>query len=888
MSQINPQKDYIQHITNTAMNPLLCSNAYFKQETQQYVPGKRYNLSKHVLKDYLTVASNQVIFELDAKAYATNYEIANKIIDVLKEYKCPYYIFSSGGKGIHIEVWFNPIEFTQKANKTLYEEVLSYNFSYKHVRLWFWNKVLDEAGISSELRGAGKLVDSSCIVFDDIAGKSKLIRVAGGRKIYYQKLTTETQTFYKTYIPNADFTKRQTRLTTFDNVRYPEHLNRHTIDEFELAEYLSQFVEMAKNSNIASLKNVDLGKNGYLELESIKRIREGLGSGQRALGAQILSIAMACDEVPKVDQEIILKDYVGNCEQTGSQFVFEEAKGWLDWVQKQEKVFWNCSLTIQAGLHDPYLCEFCKKRHAKEIKFLSESNILKKINKVLDAEIIGESDNKMLMFLLMLSKDFPSKTGNPGWGVQGDPMSQNIILSSDSSSGKSWMTKKIIELFGEKDLDYFIVSRYTKSAMNYYTEINMDGKIIFIEELQGLDENTAQLRVWMSEGELSLSTVEKVVGENGSENNALVQKSTVGQPVFITNQAEGKVEDQLNNRSWVLGLDTSDTQTARILDFQDAVNCTKRKTNSVQTRLIRDALKQLKPYHFIIPFANWKILNIPSHDVRARRDYQKFLTLIKCSAYLHQRQRGVLIDEDDNEYLLCTKDDYNVALQYSSGILGATFSGLTTQQIDLINYLKKSSFGAEFTITELMRGLGKSQPYWYGQLQQLEDLGYVSGQKSPGKTTIYSLNSEKVINTIKLPNADKLEDPNLLQLLQVFSKTKMSIDDLKKSAYSCNSISPSTALEKQSDLLCKKEVTNGVTSIESNELLNRERIHNRSPSRTQVFDFIKNSSNHIVKKLEIIENFGVPTERSIEILLTWLKQSGDISEVKPEQYISNF
>ena len=42
--------------------------------------------------------------------------------------------------------------------------------------------------------------------------------------------------------------------------------------------------------------------------------------------------------------------------------------------------------------------------------------------------------------------------------------------------------------------------------------------------MQGLDEHTSQLRVWMSEGQLTLNTVEKLKDEDGNEVNTLIKK----------------------------------------------------------------------------------------------------------------------------------------------------------------------------------------------------------------------------------------------------------------------------------------------------------------------------------------------------------------------------
>ena len=792
MGDENLQKDYIRKVEKISINPLQCSNNYFNKTQKHYVPGKRYSLSRYPLKDYLTVASNQIVFELDSKTYATNYEIAKKIINVLKEREIPYYIFSSGGKGIHIEVWFTKPNMDSKEFKDLFIEALSYGLSFKHIRFWLWNKILDEAHLEGKLRGVGKIIDSACMSFDDLNHKTRLLRIVGGRKIVTDKISSKEEVYYKTFILKDEFNKRIIKLKDFNKVSYPQDLTPYKLNDSEFSEFLQEFVTKAVNSKIYKHKKVDLSKNkGYLGLDSVQRVLEGLPTGQRSNGAQILAIAMTNDGLDIDEQQKIMQKYVDNCSQIGDPFKLEEAMGWVRWVTEQKEIFWNCELTKQINVHNQDLCNCCKQIYKEANKLLTQSTILNQIEEVLSLEIKGETKTKMLMFLLMLSKDFPSKTGLPGWNIPGDPMSQNIILSSDSSSGKTWITKKILDLFGEKNKDFFIVSRYTKSVLNYYTEINMDNKIIFVEELQGLDESTNQLRVWMSEGELNLETVEKVKDEEGNEVNQKVTRSTVGQPVFITNQAEGVVEDQLNNRSWVLSTDVSDKQTKEILNYQDDINKGYIKDEQEKKRQIQDALQQLQPYHFIVPYSNNNILKIPATDVRSRRDYTKFMTLIKCSAYLHQKQR-MIVKKGDNEFIVCDLKDYDIAKKYSDSILGATFSGLTIQQIDIITNIKRSSWKEEFGVTDLMRLMGKSQPHWYGQLGQLCDLGFIIADKQGiGKSTLYSLNEDKALSLIDLPLNS--------ELTKVFND---GIEGLKSNNFEV--VKPISAINKEIKILDKK------------------------------------------------------------------------------------
>ena len=889
---MNKQKEYIKQLKSVSISPLFGAINYFNQKQQKWVPGKREDLNKREIWDHITVPSNAIHYDLDARSYSANHKIAKKIIEVLKSRGWAYNIYCSSKKGIHIETFFDKPEFDNNNTKKLFTTAMSYNLSFKNIRIWLWNLILDEAGINRNLRGSGngKILDTNCINFDDLQDKNRLLRVCGGCKKYYDKQLEEEVIYYKTWINPEEFTRKSSNVKALIDVIYPTSINLFKFNEYEFAEFLNSFIEQSKNDSVKQLEKIDLtNEGGYINLDTVRRVREGLGRGQRSTGAQILAIAMSNDNIPLIEQETIMKDYVSKCEQIGEPFTISEAMQWVKWVKTQPNIFWNCGLAESAGLHEAGLCDFCKKQNKEAYAFLKDKTLLKQIKNVLDTEIVGESDTKMLMFLLCLSKDFPSSTGRPEWNITSDPMSQNIIISSDSSSGKTYMTKRIIKLFGEKNKDYYVISRITKNAINYLTDVNMDGKIIFIEELQGMDEATSQLRVWMSEGELTLKTVEKVPSEEGIEVNTSVDKTTTGQPVFISNQAEGAIEGQLNNRSWVLGMDTTTIQTGKILDYQDKINQGHNNNSDIELRKIKDALKQLKKYHFMIPYANRKAMNMPTNDIRSRRDYAKFITLIKCSAYLHQKQRYILKDDKGREYIICNFEDYDIAKEYSHKILGATFSGLEVNQIDILNHIRNSTWKKAFFITELMREIGKSQRHWWGQLNQLVDLGFLTMKKIKGQSTEYAINDSKIETVIKLPNVPSLKSATKKSTMAFFEKSKLLISQIPdggdisflakpfisrlKMLYNDNAELDTSELEENGKKVAPSKTVQKCylnTSMPDNTL-NVKQIDSEllgAISRTNVIEYMKKCNNSIIPEHQILKKFkGTNIEEILKMLL---------------------
>jgi len=57
------------------------------------------------------------------------------------------------------------------------------------------------------------------------------------------------------------------------------------------------------------------------------------------------------------------------------------------------------------------------------------------------------------------------------------------------------------------------------------------------------------------------------------------------------------------------------------------------------------------------------------------------------------------------------------------------------------------------------------------------------------------------------------------------------------------------------------------------------------PDRKQIFNFLKNHKDHIIEKAEILAEFGTEFERQIDILIGWLKESGEITESKKDKFI---
>jgi len=178
---VNKQQDFLWKINDINHTPTFVYLDVFDEKTQKYHPGNKYQIGKYQLIDHRTVGSNEVIFELDFPSWAKNSEIARRICVTLDNRNWPYNIYVSGGKGIHISIWFNKIDVKSNEQlKKLFDEAINYRLTYKQIRFWLWQLILDEAGVyDTNICKDGGRVDKAPINFDEETNKVHPIRCCG-------------------------------------------------------------------------------------------------------------------------------------------------------------------------------------------------------------------------------------------------------------------------------------------------------------------------------------------------------------------------------------------------------------------------------------------------------------------------------------------------------------------------------------------------------------------------------------------------------------------------------------------------------------------------------------------------------------------------------------
>ncbi len=133
--------------------------------------------------DYRIVLHNEAVIDIDAERWKEVRMFAEIVTDTLTKLNIPHIKGYSGGRGIHVHVFFG-LSLSQK--KVCDES----DVMPKDLRLWLFEYMVKEAGISPKVIGPGKPFDTSCINWSD-EGKGHLIRLFGGKKQKYKTLLYE-------------------------------------------------------------------------------------------------------------------------------------------------------------------------------------------------------------------------------------------------------------------------------------------------------------------------------------------------------------------------------------------------------------------------------------------------------------------------------------------------------------------------------------------------------------------------------------------------------------------------------------------------------------------------------------------------------------------------
>ena len=312
-----------------------------------------------------------------------------------------------------------------------------------------------------------------------------------------------------------------------------------------------------------------------------------------------------------------------------------------------------------------------------------------------------------------------------------------IIIQSSSAAGKTTLMDAILAFMPpERRIKY---SAMTGQSLFYMAGTDLKHKILAIVEEAGAEKASYALKLLQSEGELRIAST----GKDPHTGRMETQEYHVEGPVmiFLTTTAVD-IDEELQNRCLVLIVDESREQTERIHALQREARTEAGLARKAQRdellALHRAAQSLLRPLPVFNPYA--EKLRFLSHQLRTRRDHEKYLLLIDSLAVLfqHQRERKTIAGR---EHVVATLDDIARANELAHDVLGRGLDDMPPQTRRLLGLIQemqrerakktKGRDGGRWRRRDLRAFTGWSDTALKVHLGRLVELEYVLASRDP-------------------------------------------------------------------------------------------------------------------------------------------------------------
>jgi DNA primase len=346
------------------------------------------------------------------------------------------------------------------------------------------------------------------------------------------------------------------------------------------------------------------------------------------------------------------------------------------------------------------------------IDFLKRSHLIENLNiEIGKAGIVGEENSRMLLFLIIIS--YLNK--NPLHG----------LVQGSSGSGKTHIISRIADLMPQEDVLRF--TRITESSLYNWGEFDLFQKIIIIEDLDGLKEDALYaLREFISNQVLRSSVTIKDKKGNNKSSHKIVK----GQFSSLSATTKGETYEDNMSRSFLIAVDESKEQTAKIIDYQNKRNAGEIDPQESQKAInfIQSIIRNLKVYEVINPYATQ--LHLPEKVHKIRRLNEMYQAVIKQVTFLNQYQRKIVKSPSFGgvgEALITEIEDIEQATEilFESIVLKVDeLDGSLRQFFErLKKYVKNDS--QEFILRDIRQELNISKTQIFRYIQNLTELEYI-------------------------------------------------------------------------------------------------------------------------------------------------------------------
>lgn len=356
------------------------------------------------------------------------------------------------------------------------------------------------------------------------------------------------------------------------------------------------------------------------------------------------------------------------------------------------------------------------------LDFLHNSDLLSIIaNDLSHLGYVGEGQNKQLLYLGAVSRKLNS------------PLA--FVLQAAPSSGKSELLNAVTAL--QEPDEVYELTRLTRQALFYLGREDPNviaHKWVTVAESPGAREANYAIRTLITEKKLRLTTVQQ---------GAAVVIELRGPIAYCETTTQGILNQETASRMFNLRFDTSAAQTRQVQQSlaQQAMSNVSQNEREAIIRRHHASQKMLVHTEVLVPFA--AEIRFPFQHELSRREFKKFLDVIRASAFLHQYQRRKE-EQAGLAYIVAQPDDFEVAKELTMDLIVGNLSVLHPQArhlLDVIDKVVGQKTEKDFTRGELVAAQSeltlRQVRYWLDFLSEINYVETLSGSK--GKEYLYRL-----------------------------------------------------------------------------------------------------------------------------------------------------
>lgn len=304
-------------------------------------------------------------------------------------------------------------------------------------------------------------------------------------------------------------------------------------------------------------------------------------------------------------------------------------------------------------------------------KYLSDKNLIENLktdfNKL---GILGEDENALILFLSMASHKF----SNPF----------SVLCLAKSGIGKSYLLQKLSSCVPNGSFSFH--TQISENALYYFDSHQLDGKVLFIEDLDWTHQMLMPLATLQTQGKLIKTRATK--NKDGMLHSTTFE--VTAKLCLIACAYSEKNYENLSLPFLCLHLNHSQNQDNLIMDYQRKISAgliDKTAINQTAHRL-KCLISCLENVSIINPFAPF--IELPKELPHPRKTFLLLLDFIDVVTFFFQAQRAHRVDQSTGEiYIETTPEDVELAFLLLKNSLLRKADELSTSARGFYNWLKK-------------------------------------------------------------------------------------------------------------------------------------------------------------------------------------------------------